>query len=286
MRHFPLRNDRFEHDFGVRAIPPGEGILDRTRESDQEVALKCELLEKDLPNYFQALPESSSACEEAASMLASQASPDAVIDQDSTSRSHDADCPGLALLNVARTIQEDVVVLRGDEQQGDEERGHPILAGVVCFPSGWSIADKVGLSILSTHAPVPEYQSVLSTSTERLLAKLKVNRPVWRTNWGVRCSPRLDQSPKHAIALAQELASLRSDNVGDRCYFRVERQTLSRLPTSRAILFTIHTYQAPLRELSVQERQILHGVLKTCPDATLHYKGIAPMRELLIDYLR
>jgi hypothetical protein len=187
---------------------------------------------------------------------------------------------GGRFLRVAQSIQEDVVILKGDVGAG-----HPVIAGVVCFPSGWTIAEKIGKSMWATHAPVPEYQAVLSPATDRLLEKLKAGRPVWRTNWGVRCSGRLDQSPKHADQLRQELAALSAEDVGDRCYFRVERQTLSRLPRSGGVLFTIHTHQAPLRMLSLSHRRTLAGVLRTCPDATLEYKGITPMRSLLLNFL-
>ena len=36
------------------------------------------------------------------------------------------------------------------------------------------------------------------------------------------------------------------DNAGQRLHLRVERQTLSRLPKSNAVLFTIRTYMDPL----------------------------------------
>ena len=278
MLHFPLRTDRFDHDFGIRAIPPELSILERTGSFDAEVVLKNRLLAEDPANYFQALPESAPACGEAAELV------DALVDgnpaRQERTREPCAEDDGNPLLSVARTIQEDLVVLSGDHQSG-----HPIIAGVVCFPSGWSIADKIGKSITETHLPVPAYASVLAEATNRLLIKLKVNRPVWRTNWGVRCSDRLDQSPKHAHDLHQQLSLLNSGNIGKRCVFRVERQTLSRLPESGGILFTIHTHQCPLGALDVAERRKLLGVIRTCPDATLRYKGIAPMRDLVVSYL-
>ena len=106
-----------------------------------------------------------------------------------------------SLVSVSSSIQEDVVILSGDPQTE-----HAILAGVVCFPSGWSIAEKIGKSIDATHEPVPEYQAVFADATNRLLSRLKAHRPVWRMNWGVRCSGQLDQSPKHASFLEAQLA--------------------------------------------------------------------------------
>jgi hypothetical protein len=83
-----------------------------------------------------------------------------------------------------------------------------------------------------------------------------------------------------------EAGQLAPHNVGCRCYFRVERQTLSRLEASNGILFTIHTQQTPLERLEGWQKRNLLGVLESCPPATLQYKGISPIQSLVCDYLR
>ena len=267
--YFPLTHDRFEHQFGIRALPDGDSIIESTRERTSEIEIKRQLLQEDPDNYFQAAPSSEPAQREAASLIA----------QSAAIPVPEPDCSS-PLLDVARQVQEDLVVLSGDSASG-----HPVIAGVVCFPSGWSIRDKMGQSILRVHQSVPEYESAMGASTDQLLERLKAGRPVWRMNWGVRTSSRLDQSPKHLETLVGEVETLCAQNVGQRCHFRVERQTLSRLPTTHAILFTIHTHHCPLQALTIEQMQILRGVLETCPQATLEYKGIAPIKQLVCDYL-
>jgi len=253
--YFPLKTDRFEHQFGVRALRSGETIVERTESFAAEVALKCQLIDEDRANYVQLTSASEASGREAAELLTGRAQ---------------------SLVDVAVAIQEDLVIL-----SGDFATGYPITAGVVCFPSGWSIADKIGQPIDSVHHSVPEYAELMSRGTRELLERLKPNRPVWRTNWGVRSSGLLDQSPKRAQVLNERTESLTSDNVGLRCHFRVERQTLSRLPVSGDILFTIHTHQCPIGDLETWQQRNLLGVLKTSPIATLQYKGIAPLASLL-----
>jgi hypothetical protein len=255
LRHFPLLTPRFEHHAGVRALLPGEPIVERTECFAAEVALKRQLLAEDEANYACVPPGSESSQREAAILLTGQDQP---------------------LIEVAREIQEDLVILRGDPILG-----HPILAGVVCFPSGWSIADKIGKSIDAVHEPVPDYAEVMSRPVNRLLARLKPGRPVWRSNWGIRAGGLLDQSPKRMPELREAARRLDAGNVSQECYFRVERQTLSRLAQSNDILFTIHTHQCPICELETWQQHNLLGVLRSCPSETLRYKGITPFLELL-----
>ena len=153
------------------------------------------------------------------------------------------------------------------------------------FPSGWSVGEKIGKSILSIHAPVPDYESELHQQTQQLLSRLKPERPVWRTNWGVRPSCKLDQSAKYASMIEFCSGQITAENAGVECFFRVERQTLSRLDGGD-ILFTIHTNQVPLCQLSLEQKMTLLGVLETCPSGTLQYKGIRRIQKPVTEYLR
>ena len=257
--YFPLSHDCFEHQFGVQALKPGQSILERTASYDSEIALKQQLIEADQANYFQVLSGSEPSQREAANLLVGR------------------DCQ---LIEAAVKIQEDVVLL-----DGDPESNHPIIAGVVCFPSGWTIAEKIGQTIDTVHEPVPDYREVMSRATNQLLQRIKPERPVWRTNWGVRASGQLDQSPKHLDDINQAATSITTQNSGSRCYFRVERQTLSRLPETGSILFTIHTHQCTLAELDADQRRILLGVIQTCPAATAKYKGFDTFADKICDFL-
>jgi hypothetical protein len=184
------------------------------------------------------------------------------------------------LVSIARHVQEDLVVM-----SPDAEAGFPLIAGVVCFPSGWCIGDKIGKSLLSIHDPVPEFKLALNDPTQRLMQRLKPGRPVWRMNWGVRPSGMLDQSPRHAETLGKARRQVTAANAGRRCFFRVERQTLARLPRCGHVLFTIHTHQCRLEQLEEQQTRLLWGVIDSCPAETLAYKGILPIRAAIQAFL-
>lgn len=48
---------------------------------------------------------------------------------------------------------------------GDAERGFPLTAGAILFPSGWCIGDKIGKSVVDIHQEVPEFESALNLAT-------------------------------------------------------------------------------------------------------------------------
>ncbi|NNE00588.1 MAG: DUF3445 domain-containing protein [Pirellulaceae bacterium] len=279
MRYFPLTTDHFEHQFGVRALDNPHSIVEATEHYQTEVAHKRNLLDTRKDYYFRALPKTEAAQREACDLLGDAAS---FLDCGTNTITGeiieiDEQCP---LYAIARHLQEDLAIL-----SADADAGHPLVAGCVTFPSGWCIGDKLGHSILSVHRPVPEFDSALHKPTAMLMKRLKAGRPVWRMNWGVRASGQLDQSPIHADELAQLRTLITPANAGQNCYFRVERQTLARLSASGAVLFAIHTHQTPLGRLTAIQRSNLLGVLRTCPNETLAYKGILPMRDALIAYL-
>jgi hypothetical protein len=260
---FPLTGNRFEHQFGIRALPPSESIFLRTDQYADEIAEKKRLISDDHSNYVAVLPQAEQALLETSVLILDHA--DAALE----------------FIDAALSVQEDLVIC-----SGDSSGGFPIIAGVVCFPSGWSIAEKIGMPIQAVHAPVPKFDETMGRSTASLLDRLRVGRPVWRTNWGVRCSGELDQSPKHRNRFSIAANAVDSSSAGDQCHFRVERQTLSRLPISGDILFTIHTMQQPIAELDQDQQNTLLAWLQTCPAETLRYKGIDLFSEPLQTWLK
>lgn len=182
---------------------------------------------------------------------------------------------------LGRQVQEDLLLLAPDA-------GFPLVAGQLCFASRWSLDEKIGQSFAAIHDPVPGFHQQVGRPSALLMERLKAGCPVWRTNWSLAPTGRLDMASKFGAELDALRAGIRAHNCGERCYFRVERQTLSRLPQSGAVLFTIHTYRAPLATLAADPewaRRLLAAV-ETMPAPFLAYKGIAPYAGALTAYLR
>jgi hypothetical protein len=127
-----------------------------------------------------------------------------------------------------------------------ERGGHYVLeAGSVCFPSHWRLAEKMGRPMAGIHGPVPHYAAELEGKVDRFFDKLRPSRPVMRRNLGIHSHDELfspgPREPCHAFP---------ADARGvDSVWVRSERQTLRRLATSGAILFTIRTQQCRMRAL-------------------------------------
>jgi dimethylamine monooxygenase subunit A len=158
-------------------------------------------------------------------------------------------------------VAEDLCVL---ERGAEEWR---LTGAAVCFPSRWKLADKIGTSLDVIHGPVPGYDATLASPTRAFFDRLSVERPVWRLNWTLLDDATLFQPNPGRPATAADPAEL---------FFRVERQTLRRLPASGAIIFTIRTYCTRAGTLVEREPTFATDVLATlatAPSDTLAYKG-------------
>ncbi|KAL5396980.1 hypothetical protein PMIN06_003766 [Paraphaeosphaeria minitans] len=127
---------------------------------------------------------------------------------------------------------------------------------VTCFPSGFSTRSKLGLSLSAIHTPVPGYAAKLQKSMDRFFAALPVGRIVKRHNWTVTTRPDLfATSGTHIhsddpLAEADALLEEEEEDVDlSRTVLRCERQTLHRLPGTRALVFAFKTYTYPIGQV-------------------------------------
>jgi hypothetical protein len=144
---------------------------------------------------------------------------------------------------VGRLLQEDVCLL---EKRGEE---HVLTGAILVFPSGWTLAQKIGRPLLRIHAPVAPYDADIARRVQRLFDGLRPGRPLMRANvlWHGQPTlhqPRREGEPKPHAAQ------------GDG-YLRSERQCLLRLPRTSAVIFTIHTCVVARESLNAGQRAAL-----------------------------
>lgn len=126
-----------------------------------------------------------------------------------------------------------------------DDGGWRLAAGCVCFPSYWRPVDRIGGPLDEVHAPVPGYPGALAGRVDGFLGRLRPGQGVWRRNWLVHDVadlhlPRWDASVE------------RPTPVPAGRWLRSERQTLVRLPTCDAVVFTIRTQQVPMAVLAAR----------------------------------
>jgi dimethylamine monooxygenase subunit A len=185
---------------------------------------------------------------------------------------------------VGRQVQEDIIILSNDDTTS-------LCAGQLCLPNGWCLDDKFGKTFLGIHQPAPKMIGSTMNAAHKVMGKIIANKTLWRASWNFKITNQLDMSSKFTKAYNEELKEiapqLNEENIGEKIFIRIERQTITKLEKSGCVLFGIHTYQSKLADEvknKVRSSQIV-GTLKTTPREMLNYKAISPFENVLLRYV-
>ena len=156
-----------------------------------------------------------------------------------------------------------------------------LVGGCVCFPSSWSLTEKIGQPMEFIHGPVPGLNAQLGRSIDAFLTKLTPGAAWLRHNWGLSRSSELNQHP------SRHLSRLDASVAMSEVWLRVERQALVALPASGGVLFAIRIEMHSLAEVKrdVTTAVRLARALRTMPAEVAAYKGLATARERVADML-
>jgi hypothetical protein len=178
-----------------------------------------------------------------------------------------------------RLVQEDLCLLRLTPE------GPVLDAAVLCFPSRWSLAEKLGQPLAMIHTRVPFYAERLAKPVDRLMPNLRDGKLVVRLNWGMTDDPALYAESRKFRR--EHNPDVTPDNAGERLWLRVERQTLRLLPRSGGVLFGIRTHLYTVGRLAADPRVAadLAAAVRALPPEMALYKSIPPFREALLAYL-
>jgi hypothetical protein len=185
-----------------------------------------------------------------------------------------------ALLTASRLVQEDLLLMRRDAQ------GWRLVAGSLCFPSTWVLAEKLGCDMEAIHTPAPGFAGRMADMVARIFDNLKPDQLVERFNWSIYGDARL----RYAQSKQDPLQRFPPGRPVTHAHIRVERQTLRRLPSSGDILFTVRVHVDPVAAFAVHAQgrewaRALHDQLDALTPQQLAYKGIVEARERLLDAL-
>jgi dimethylamine monooxygenase subunit A len=184
-------------------------------------------------------------------------------------------------------VQEDFMLL--EEIDG----GQVISAASNAYSSSGRLVSSVGHDMRWTHEPVPGLTAAHGARIDRILATVHEDRPCARFNWQLTplSSIFFPDDPHAANRAALTLVSERL--AGDPSlapsllHMRVERQTLRRLPVTRAVAFSIHTYSDPLSSLvpDPASTQALLELLEGYPLSRLQYSEMDTIHAAVIAWL-
>jgi dimethylamine monooxygenase subunit A len=154
---------------------------------------------------------------------------------------------GPPLLVAGRLVQEDFCVL--EKPAGGEE--HVLTGAVLCFPSNWTLAQKLGRPLSRIHLPIASYDETVARRVQRLFDGLRPEVPLMRANLLAYSEPDLF-NPRAEFH--------RHTPAGPDRYVRVERQVLRRLPATGAVVFSIHTWMVRPEALTPVQRARVDAV--------------------------
>jgi hypothetical protein len=152
--------------------------------------------------------------------------------------------PGAPLLTLGRLVQQDLCLM---EASGAE---YDLTGAILCFPASWTLAQKIGRPMTGIHQPVEIYDATLAARVHRLLSAIRPEQPLWRMNFFT-----YDDYMLHHPRVEGDW---RRQPTG-RSYVRCERQTLLRLPETRAVVFAIHTIIVDAKSLDEAEYAALQA---------------------------
>jgi dimethylamine monooxygenase subunit A len=271
------------------ALPAAEWFELDERYPD-DMAQRRRLLAEQHDDVFGVLPEAEDASRELLERLVTYLTtqfPDWFSRDGNTLANHltnetwelaDPPCHPLEL--AGRLVQEDLCII-----QTHDSAPPRFTAAVLCFPSRWRLHEKLGKPLLAVHGPVPHYAERLATPVDRFMAKVKPGHIASRLNWSVLDDAAMYQPTGKWREAAN--TAITADNAGDTLYLRVERQTLTRLPQSGAVLFGIRVHSYPLACAITRPAAAarLAEAVRALPDATAHYKSLKAFGPALLAWL-
>ncbi|TQW00890.1 HRQ family protein 2 [Cordyceps javanica] len=189
---------------------------------------------------------------------------------------HDFFDPEAALRVLGETVEEDLFLLR------ETPLGHESTAFVCCFPAGFDPSEKLGRLLSEIHRPVPSYDKI-AKSMERFFGRLE---------WAVQTHDQLFNC-KANHKLVNEDSYTPDDEAVDisKTFVRIELQTLTRLPETRAILFSFKTYMYPVKQLKDEGggpafADAVEGLASGNAPGMRFYKGSVRWGKVVCEYLR
>ena len=181
-----------------------------------------------------------------------------------------------SLLSVSARIPEDILIML-PTAKGTPNADWVLGAASLCFPSHWSLQDKMGKSIRAIHSPVPNFAEVLARPVIRFLSNMQIGKLSQRLNWSLQTEDKLHTPHPTTTKFTGKTAN----EWGDIIHIRIERQCFFKLPVTGAIIFSIRTSLAPLNRFQ-KTPEFPHTVLQQTEklsEAFYSYKNISNTEE-------
>jgi len=266
---------------GLSPCPP-ERWLEVDARYTEDLAYKHRTFAERPGAVLQALPGSAPACAELEAAIDAWARDYGVpLAPSPTAGDPSESAP---LVQAGLRTAEDLCLMRPPEEPDGE---YVLAAAFLAMPGGWRLSDKIGKAMPGVHAPVPGYAGKLADPVRRLFARLPEGTILQRANWHLTPFPDRWMLGDGIKAHWDGAAALDAERIIPALSVRVERQTLSRLPESGWIVFTIRTLIDPLeRVLAVPQAEGLVRAVAAMQDETAQHLRLTRFRAPLLEALK
>ena len=249
--HYPWMEPPLARLPGIKPLTAGD-YLRRDEAFAGQMALRDGLIADKRGAVHGLLPKAGAAAEELYDLVLDRISQDAgyhmgaqtVLRPDGIEVDLDRSNP---LITLGRLVQEDLCIL---QSEGGE---HHLTGAILCFPASWTLVQKLGRAMTSIHIPVDSYTPEMAARVQRMFDVIRVEQGLWRMNFLTYATDALHHP------LPEEAPRERSKTI-EKPFVRCERQCLIRLPKTRAVVFTIHTYVMPMSALPPEARESLENI--------------------------
>ena len=154
--------------------------------------------------------------------------------------------PRQPLVTLGHLVQEDLCLM---QPVGAD---YVLTGAVLCFPASWTLAQKLGRPLIGIHDGVQPYTEDVARRVQRLFEAIRPEQPLWRMNYLTYDDWALHQPRREGERRPRPVAHQ---------FIRCERQCLLRLPVSRAVVFSIHSYLVAAHRFTAEELAALSEAL-------------------------
>ncbi|KAF1968229.1 hypothetical protein BU23DRAFT_541578 [Bimuria novae-zelandiae CBS 107.79] len=191
----------------------------------------------------------------------------------------------LTLDTITRLVREDFCIFKKSPFSAQ----HTLLAGAVCFPSGWRLRSRVGLSVDSQQEAVLSWESEL---LPEILAYMDENgdSDTYERNVTFVQTVRQEEPDFTKKYFIQECKDFFSGNVGTlfqpkTLHGRFERQMFTKLSKTGAIVLTTRVQVHPLAEIEEADLVAFAEDVRSWPAHVARLKGRDLWGSVVLNYI-
>lgn len=318
VKHYPFKKAKYQLNMGIKDLDPQDYlVVDPTYKFKLE--LKYKIVTSNHPDYppdkdladctVFYLPEAQEAIREYYDFVieyfcakfpkyfvkTGNQVHNKIIDKFVPAKSDPAADAQQYLIHLVNIMEEDFIILLKDPSRKNEIDGteYYFKAGIFAFAAGFNPRDRFDTPLSFVHHPIPGYETKLKASMNRFFDRIQPFQFVTRANFSVQTHNKLyvdDSNKGHNLAddVEQKPIAYEDLDFEKGVYYRSERQTLTKLPKSGAIVFTIRTYLTPMAEIKKEPldiRERFAGAIQLFPDDIANYKRSKEWGPAVVQYI-